>query len=686
MKTPIITYIIFFLCIASSTLCCTRNEKSNSALTQEVEKQDSTLLWIQESRNTSLSDNERANLLQKAYKNILITQEDSLKVKYFSRLSLAYLKLNDSSQFRRTNKQTISLSKEIQDSTTLAEAHWDLALFFNNEEVKDSSFYHYSQAQKIYQGLKKDLYSARMFYNMGIIQVSIKDYTGAEINIIKAIELFKPLNENRRLYYCYNTLGAIYTSLEEYNMALEFHEEALDYIQKAKLGDDLEILSQNNIGVVYLEKGEERKSLQILKEVVEKDSLLNTNPRLYSKALSSFAYNKYKLKDTSEVRILLGRALKIQDSLHDDSGSSRTLFYLAEYLLSQKDTSAALINAKKAIDYARNSNNNLRVLETLELLPKIDPENAYVYTQKYMNLNDSLQLEERKIRDKFARIRFETNEFIEQNTLLEEQRRLWIGIASSLLLLAVLVFVIISQIIKNQKLKFQQKQQESNQEIFNLMLSQQGKLEEGKHIEQQRISEELHDGILGKMLGIRLILTGLNNKTDDSAVKQRESYIKKMQELEEEIRTISHELNDTSYEKIHNFIISVQELVSTFRETTSLEFNFDYDHIMEWDRLKGDIKINLYRIVQECVQNCIKHAQASTVNIGFYVEETNIKVYIEDDGVGFSVRKEKKGIGLKNISSRTKKLNAKYSIKSEIGKGTVVEITIPIQQSKLYSA
>lgn len=686
MKTPIITYIVLFLCIALSTLCCTRNEKSNSALIQEVEKQDSTLLWIQESRNTSLPDNKRANLLHQAYKNILITQEDSLKVKYFSRLSLAYLKLNDSSQFRRTNKQTISLAKKIQDSTALAEAHWDLALFFNNEEVKDSSFYHYSQSQKIYQGLKKDLYSARMFYNMGIIQVSIKDYTGAEINIIKAIELFKPLNENRRLYYCYNTLGAIYTSLEEYDMALEFHEEALEYIQKAKLGDDLEVLSQNNIAVAYQEKGEYKTAGRIFKEVILEDSLMFKNSKLYAKALNSLAYNKYKLHDTLLLTKSFKEALFIQDSIQDDYGIAKTYYCYAEYLLSQKDTSAALINAKKAIDYARNSNNNLRVLETLELLPKIDPANAYVYTQKYMNLNDSLQLEERKIRDKFARIRFETNEFIEQNTLLEEQRRLWIGIASSLLLLAVLVFVIISQIIKNQKLKFQQKQQESNQEIFNLMLSQQGKLEEGKHIEQQRISEELHDGILGKMLGIRLILTGLNNKTDDSAVKQRESYIKKMQELEEEIRTISHELNDTSYEKIHNFIISVQELVSTFRETTSLEFNFDYDHIMEWDRLKGDIKINLYRIVQECVQNCIKHAQASTVNIGFYVEETNIKVYIEDDGVGFSVRKEKKGIGLKNISSRTKKLNAKYSIKSEIGKGTIVEITIPIQQSKLYSA
>ena len=104
----------------------------------------------------------------------------------------------------------------------------------------------------------------------------------------------------------------------------------------------------------------------------------------------------------------------------------------------------------------------------------------------------------------------------------------------------------------NSQLKFKQKQQESNQEIYNLMLSQQGKFEEGKQLEQKRISEELHDGILGEMLGIRLILSGLNEREDQASIDQRAALIEKLRDLEEEIRTISHELNHAAYKKFHN--------------------------------------------------------------------------------------------------------------------------------------
>src|SRR5690606_19750518 len=131
--------------------------------------------------------------------------------------------------------------------------------------------------------------------------------------------------------------------------------------------------------------------------------------------------------------------------------------------------------------------------------------------------------------------------------------------------MGVLTLVMIDQRRKNQKLRFEQAQQRTNQEIFNLLHAQSSKIEEGKQQEKKRISEELHDGILGQMLGIRLILSGLNNKTDDDSVLKRGELLKKLQGLEEEIRTISHELSKASQEKINNFIVSIEELVQTIR-------------------------------------------------------------------------------------------------------------------------
>ena len=293
------------------------------------------------------------------------------------------------------------------------------------------------------------------------------------------------------------------------------------------------------------------------------------------------------------------------------------------------------------------------------------------------NLNDSLQLAERQIRNKFARIQFETEEVEARNELLARQRQLWIGIATGLLLLALSIFIIISQRVKNQKLKFQQQQQESNNEIFSLMLAQKQKVEEGKQAEQKRISEELHDGVLGEMNGARMILVGLNKKTDEDAIAMRSKAITKLQEVQEEIRTISHELNDAAYQKFHNFIISIQELLQSVGGTASLQHTFTYDKDVDWDNLTAEIKINLYRIIQEALMNCVKHAQAEHITLDFSFRENMLLVQLKDDGKGFDSKKGKKGIGHKNISSRVDKMHGSWELISQRGQGTEVIISIP---------
>jgi len=109
------------------------------------------------------------------------------------------------------------------------------------------------------------------------------------------------------------------------------------------------------------------------------------------------------------------------------------------------------------------------------------------------------------LRGKYERIQFETNEVVAENELLARQRQLWTGIAGAAILLALFGFIIFIQRVKNQKLRFEQAQQETNQEIMSLMLVQSEKIEEGKKIEQKRISEELHDGVQGRLQGSRMM-------------------------------------------------------------------------------------------------------------------------------------------------------------------------------------
>jgi signal transduction histidine kinase len=402
------------------------------------------------------------------------------------------------------------------------------------------------------------------------------------------------------------------------------------------------------------------------------------NPRLSGRVLNNLGYSYLKMGQYDKLPNLFLEAIKIQDSINDLGGKSSGALKLAEYYLTQNDSSNALANLKIAKNLAFEVGNHKYVLNILKLLPRADPKNGSEYLQEYVALSDSLLLEERRIRDKFARIQFETDEFIAKNKVLTRENQLWTGIAAALLLLGLASYIIINQRVKNRTLRFRQQQQAKNQEVFNLMLAQGEKVEEGKKMEQKRVSEELHDGVLGKMLGARMMLIGLNKKMNPEAVAERAKAISILQGVEGEIRSISHELSHAAYQKIHNFILSVKDLIETTQIASKINIDLKYSDELDWDALGGEIKINLYRIVQESLQNSVKHAACENIHLSFFANETELIVNIIDDGKGFVQKRGKKGIGMRNMSSRIKKINGTWDINSKVGQGTTVIFIIPI--------
>ncbi|MFH6604159.1 ATP-binding protein [Maribacter algicola] len=640
--------------------------------------QDSVLIWIENSLDNQKSNSERLTLLKRAREAATGKSDDTVKLKYFSRIQWSFLMLDDSVEFRKSNKMAKSIGISIGDSANVARRTWDLAYFFEKKGIKDSAYYHYAQAQKIFASLNDQLNAAKFLFFMANIQQSVKDYVGGEANTIKAIELLKPLDANEDLYSCYNLLGVIAKDLKEFDRALDYYNTANYYLQKLENKKTFEAFENNNLGVVYMEMGDYKQAIFYFSKITEQDVLKKSKPDLYARAQHNLAESKYKSGDIVGVEGLLKKALRTRDSIRDLTGMAGSYYYLAEYYLGKQDSITALSHAQKAKEYAAQIENNERLLETLQLLTRVDPQNATNYTREYINLNDSLQLAERKLRDKFARIRFETDEFIAENETLTKEKRLWAGIAIGVLVMAFLGYLVIDQRRKNQKLRFQRAQQTANQEIFNLMLSQQQKFDEGKKMEQKRISEELHDGVLGKMLGARMVLTGLNKKSDDEALGQKKEALELLRNIEGEIRSISHELSNTAYSDMPNFINSIQNLMETTENVSEINTTFNHDNQVKWDGLSGDIKINLYRIVQESIQNVVKHAQSNNLVVNFAAVNDLLDISIIDDGKGFDLKKRKKGIGMRNISSRIDKLGGSWHIESEKGKGTGLYLKIPI--------
>jgi signal transduction histidine kinase len=281
--------------------------------------------------------------------------------------------------------------------------------------------------------------------------------------------------------------------------------------------------------------------------------------------------------------------------------------------------------------------------------------------------------------NKFTRIEYETEEIKSENTDLVQQNRNLVYFFSGLAMLGLFSFVIKTQKTKNRELLFKQQQQMANEEIYNLMISQQNSIEINRIKEKKRVARELHDGVLGRMFGVRINLDSLNKILDETAVEKRNNYLTELKNIEQDIREISHDLNREKSELINNFVAIVDNLFEEQKKTHKSKFVSSIDPAIKWELVSNSLKINFYRILQEALQNINKYANANIIKIELKKVEDHLILKITDDGIGFNVKTARKGIGLQNILFRAKECDGVFDIKSSKGEGTMITVTAPIE-------
>ena len=338
--------------------------------------------------------------------------------------------------------------------------------------------------------------------------------------------------------------------------------------------------------------------------------------------------------------------------------------------------------AIEALNLAKKTKISGDMLASLKQLSLVEHKNAAKYSKEYIKISDSIQLEERKSKDKFARIAFETDEILLEKDKLAEQNRSLLYFFVGTLLVGLLLFVIRTQRAKNRELVLKQQQQKANEDIYNLMISQQATIEESREKEKKRIAQELHDGVLGRLFGARLNLDSLNRFTDDEAIANRFNYLNELKNIEQDIREISHDLNREKYVLINNYVAIVNNLVEDQKNAFSPAVTCAIDERIKWDQIANAVKINLYRMLQESLQNCNKYANASKIDILFELKEDWIYFSVADNGIGFEVKSKKKGIGLQNMISRTTECNGQLDVSSQKGLGTTIHIKLPLFEQK----
>lgn len=187
----------------------------------------------------------------------------------------------------------------------------------------------------------------------------------------------------------------------------------------------------------------------------------------------------------------------------------------------------------------------------------------------------------------------------------------------------------------------------------------------GENNERKRISKELHDNIGSKLSYLKRFISDTFNDVDATNA---------IDELCVDVRNLSHEISPSDLNLV-GFKMAVSELAQNISNKTSLQVSFNSYQFPA--TLSEVISLNLYRVVQESLNNIIKHAEAKHVDIQLIGHDNHFTISVEDDGKGFNYS-EKEGIGIKNMNSRILDLKGTFSIDSQINKGTSILINIPI--------
>lgn len=202
---------------------------------------------------------------------------------------------------------------------------------------------------------------------------------------------------------------------------------------------------------------------------------------------------------------------------------------------------------------------------------------------------------------------------------------------------------------------------------------------EGEERERQRIAKELHDG-LGQYLSASNMnlksvyedLPGIPDKLDESF----KTGLELLKHAISETRNISQNLLPKAIQD-YGLELAVESLINNLKSNNNIKFTL-YKNIFEAD-IPSNIQINLYRILQESLNNSIRHGMPDKIDVQLVYSDNEILLVVEDNGKGFNIHKESgEGLGLRSMKTRAGAMSAELDIVSSKGKGTIISVIVPI--------
>jgi signal transduction histidine kinase len=262
-----------------------------------------------------------------------------------------------------------------------------------------------------------------------------------------------------------------------------------------------------------------------------------------------------------------------------------------------------------------------------------------------------------------------------------QRRALYILGGGLLLVLSAIYFIVkfYDQRITSSRIIAQQTEEINTQKIReledNMKINSMRSVIEGQETERERISKDLHDSLGGLLSTIKLQFDHVRSKNQDlSHMKEYNHAHQLIDTAVDEVRTISRNLQPSALVNL-GLIPAIRDLINRFEGENYPDIDLQYYEMPE--KMDKMIALSIYRIIQELLNNSLKHAKANEILIQMNKDGDELVIQYEDDGVGFEeATLKRKGMGLENVRSRVNYMHGSIIIDSAKNRGVSVLIRV----------
>lgn len=588
-------------------------------------------------------------------------------------------------------KEALDKSLKVGERDAITNCYRLLGLWYSSFEHYGEGLYYYRLSFE--SAVKNDnvQLQAGVLYNMGNIKYwksaydsCIYYYQQAQ-QILEAPSFIKksgtPQNKaDVMLSDLYRNLSTVFSTVKNLKKADEYIDKAITITSKytsRKAQENLAEYMMQKAGNFY-DNGQTEKALRMRLQY-----LPSLEEKAFQYPLADAYYNiskEYLELDKMDSAVLFAeKQFTLAKELDQESYLADAHLLQAEIAYRQKNWTVADEHAQQAKAYFEESEDIFEKNEFFRLMKNIAYERgrfkeAYDYYEKYDQTKDSLQSSKRAITFSEMEMRYETEKKEDQIKLQQAALRqknlfnyLLLGGTAALLVIIVLLYR-----NYNSRKKIQQ-QRISELEAEKQLLATQSLLK-GQEEERSRLAQDLHDGLGGLLSGVKLQLGSMKGNliTTEANSLAFERVLNKLDESISEMRRVAHNMMPEALLKL-GLKQALADYCESLSGDQSLKVNCEIYGLDE--RMENTVEVVVYRIIQELVNNAVKHSGGDTILVQVIRQDTGrVTITIEDNGKGFDPSQTDmlQSAGMRSVKSRINYLKGTMDIKSQPGKGTSV--------------